>query len=112
MTAARSRTSAFASRLPTVQPRIFDMKTILKLAAVAAALATASIASAQDTAGGHWEWQAKPPHGPKSTFPSHVRVWIKDADNTMASCNCAMMKVDRAACMMNMPGKAEKPSVG
>lgn len=88
------------------------MKTILTLAAVAAVLASASIASAHNTAGGHWEWRSQPSHGPKSTGPSHVRVRVKDADINMASCDCTMMKADHAACMMNMPGKAEKPSAG
>lgn len=88
------------------------MKTILKLAAIAAALATTSIASAQNTAGGHWEWRDQPSHSPKSPFPSRVRVWIKDAETSMANCDCAMMKADHTGCMMNMPGKAEKPSAG
>lgn len=88
------------------------MKTILKLAAVAAALATASIASAHDNAGGHWEWRNGPSFGPKSTVPSRTRVWVKDAETSMANCDCAMMKADHAACMMNMPGKAGAPSAG
>lgn len=88
------------------------MKTILKLVAVAAAIASASAATAQDTAGGHWEWRSRTAHSPKSTGPAHVRVWVNDADNSMASCDCPMMKADPADCMMNMPGKAGAPSAG
>lgn len=88
------------------------MKTILTLAAVAAALATTSVASAQDTAGGHWEWRNGPSYGPKSTVPSRTRVWVKDAATSMANCDCAMMQADHAACMMTMPGKAAAPSAG
>ncbi|NBW75760.1 MAG: hypothetical protein EBR34_08170 [Sphingomonadaceae bacterium] len=88
------------------------MKTILTLAAVATALATASVASAHDSAGGHWEWRTQPSYGPKSTVPSRIRVWVKDGEVNMASCDCAMMKADRAACMMDMPGKAGTPSAG
>lgn len=88
------------------------MKTILKLAVFAAALATTSIASAQDRPAGHWEWRNQPSYGPKSTVPSRIRVWVKDSETGMASCDCAMMKGDHAACMMNMFGKAERPSAG
>lgn len=88
------------------------MKTILTLAAVAAALATASIASAQENPGGHWEWRSQPSFGSKSTVPSRTRVWVKDAETSMANCDCAMMKADKASCMMNMPGKAGAPSAG
>lgn len=56
------------------------MKTFLTLAAVAAALAGASAASAHDNAGGHWEWQSRPTFGPnKSNLPSQVRVWVRAA---------------------------------
>ena len=88
------------------------MKTILTLAAVVAALATASIASAHDNAGGHWEWRNQPSFGPKSTVPSRTRVWVKNGETSMASCDCAMMKADQASCMMNMPGKGRAPSAG
>ena len=88
------------------------MKTILTLAAVAAALATASIASAHDTAGGHWEWRSQPSFGPKSTGPSRVRVWVKDGKTSVANCDCPMMKTHASGCMMNMPGKTGAPSAG
>jgi hypothetical protein len=88
------------------------MKTILTLAAFAAALATTSIASAHDNAGGHWEWRAQPSFGPKSTGPSRIRVWVQDGDTHMANCDCAMMKEDASTCMMGMRGKAGAPSAG
>lgn len=88
------------------------MKTILPLAAVAAALATASIASAHDNAGGHWEWRTQSSFGPKSTVPSRTRIWVRDGETSMANCDCAMMKADASGCMMNMPGKGEAPSAG
>lgn len=88
------------------------MKTILTLATVAAAFATASVASAHDTASGHWEWRTQPTFGPKSTGPTRIRVWVKGAETNMANCDCAMMKADQANCMMNMPGKAGAPSAG
>ncbi|MFO1255405.1 MAG: hypothetical protein U1E37_07005 [Sphingomonadaceae bacterium] len=89
------------------------MKTMLTFAAVAAALASASIASAQDTAGGHWEWRTRPTHNPKSYVPDTYRVWVKDGkDMQVAKCDCPMMKDSPDNCMMNMPGKAEKPSAG
>ena len=89
------------------------MKMFLTLAAVAAAFATSSLAQANDRAGGHWEWQSRPSHGPnKSGFPQRVRVWIKDGGSEVADCNCAMMKMSAADCMMDMPGKHGVPSAG
>lgn len=88
------------------------MKTILTLAAFAAALATASVASAHDNASGHWEWRTQPTFGPKSTGPSRLRVWVKGAETSMANCDCAMMKPDHASCMMDMRGKSGAPSAG
>lgn len=89
------------------------MKTFLTLAAVAAALAGASAASAHDNAGGHWEWQSRPTFGPnKSNLPSQVRVWVKDRSSEVANCNCDMMKMSAADCMMNIPGKPKAPSAG
>ncbi|AZI37740.1 hypothetical protein NT2_06_01410 [Caenibius tardaugens NBRC 16725] len=89
------------------------MKTFLTLAAVAAALAGASAASAHDNAGGHWEWQFRPTFGPnKSNRPSQVRVWVKDRSSEVANCNCDMMKMSVADCMMDMRGKGKAPSAG
>jgi hypothetical protein len=88
------------------------MKTILTLAAVAAALAIASIASAHDNTGGHWEWRSQPSFGPKSTVPSQTRVWVKDSKDRMANCDCDMMKRSAADGMMDMRGKGAAPSAG
>jgi phosphopentomutase len=88
------------------------MKTILTFAAVAAALTNASLASAHDTAGGHWEWRSHPSSGPKSTVPSRLRAWVKDGEASMASCDCAMMKADASGCMMDMRGKSAASSAG
>lgn len=89
------------------------MKTIFTLAAIAAALAGASVASAHDSAGGHWEWQTRAAFGPnKSNLPSQVRVWVKDRNSEMADCNCDMMKLSAADCMMDMRGKGAAPSAG
>lgn len=89
------------------------MKMIFTLAAVAAALAGASVASAHDNAGGHWEWQSRPTFGPnKSNVPSQVRVWVKDRGSEVANCNCDMMKMSAADCMMDMHGKSKAPSAG
>lgn len=89
------------------------MKSILTLAAIAAALAGATTASAHDQAAGHWEWQTRPAFGPnKSNLPSQVRVWVKDRNSEMAECNCDMMKLSAADCMMDMRGKRAAPSAG
>lgn len=86
------------------------MKSILTLAAFATALAGASAASAQDRAGGHWEWRTAPSFGPRATAPTRTRVWVRDSEARMASCDCAMMKGDAAGCMMGMPGSASPPA--
>lgn len=89
------------------------MKTILTLAAVAAALATSSLAQASDRAGGHWQWQSRVTSGPnKSNMPQQVRVWVKDGGIDLADCNCAMMKMSAANCMMDMPDKRAVPFAG
>jgi len=89
------------------------MKTIFRLAAVAAALAGASVASAHDSAGGHWEWQTRPTFGPnKSNLPSQARVWVKDRNSEMADCKCDMMKLSADDCMMDVRGKGAAPSAG
>ncbi|MFZ5700692.1 MAG: hypothetical protein ACOY4P_04995 [Pseudomonadota bacterium] len=109
----RARELAFAVRHLVVQSRIFNMKTILTLVAVAAALAGASVASAHENAGGHWEWQSRPTFGPnKSNLPPQVRVWVNDRNSEMADCNCDMMKMSAADCMRDMPGKRAAPSAG
>ena len=77
------------------------MKIMIALAATLAAFASASIASASDRPGGHYEWQNRPVYGPnKSGLPSLVRVWVGNAAD-IASCDCAMMrdKATEAECM-------------
>ena len=89
------------------------MKTILTLAAAIAALTTAAASFANTPAGGHWDWQTRPTPGPnKSNLPQQVRVWIKDAGTEVADCNCNMMKMSAAGCMMDMQGKRAAPSAG
>ncbi|NML95716.1 hypothetical protein [Novosphingobium olei] len=86
------------------------MKPILTLAAVAAALATTSVASAHDASNGHWDWRGQSPFGPRSiAYPSN-RVWVKDNAPAVASCNCSMMKTDCAKRMMGMSRKSHSPS--
>ncbi|MBA4354452.1 MAG: hypothetical protein C0409_07140 [Novosphingobium sp.] len=89
------------------------MKTLLTLAAAIAALTAASASLASTPAGGHWEWQSRPTPGPnKSNLPQQIRVWIKDGGTEVADCNCSMMKMSAANCMMDMPGKRAMPSAG
>lgn len=86
------------------------MKMYFTLAAIAATLAGASVASAHENATGHWEWRSQPSIGPKSIAPSRIRVWVRDSEARVASCDCAMMKGDAAGCMMGMPGSASRPA--
>ncbi len=89
------------------------MKMILTLAAAIAALTTASASFASTPAGGHWDWQSRLTPGPnKSGLPRRVRVWIKDPDTEAADCNCSMMKMSAADCMIDMPDKRAVPSAG
>lgn len=85
------------------------MKMILTLAAVAAALATASASSAHDVASGHYEWRDAPVVGPRA-ISHRVRVWVRNERTTVANCDCSMMKADASGCMMNMSGKGRGPS--
>lgn len=87
------------------------MKTIITLAAAAAALATASVASAKDTAGGHYEWRDAPWAGPKA-IPHRERVWVRDEQTATASCDCSMMQADASGCMMDRSGKGRAGSAG
>ncbi len=89
------------------------MKNLLTLAAALAAFTSVSAASAQDRGPGHWEWQTRAAPGPnKSSLPSRVRVWVKDAP-TVANCDCAMMRdTAMAADCMAMPHKGGSSSHG
>ena len=88
------------------------MKILLTIAATLAAFTSVSAQAANDRGPGHYEWQSRPTPGPnKSNLPSRVRVWVKDDLARMANCDCDMMKVAAADCMM-MPGKGASPSKG
>ena len=88
------------------------MKILMTIAATLAALTSVSAQAANDRGPGHWEWQSRQTPGPnKSNLPSRVRVWVKDDQAKMANCDCDMMKVDAADCMMK-PGKATNSSNG
>lgn len=84
------------------------MKTILTLAALAAALAGTSAASAHEAAPGHWEWRTKPSFGPKAIAPSLGRVWVKDSGSELANCDCSMMKPEATVCMMDMSAQGPR----
>lgn len=89
------------------------MKTILTLAAAVAVFTTASASIAHTPAGGHWEWQSRLTPGPnKSNIPQQTRVWVRDGGPEVADCNCNMMKMSAADCMMDMQGKRAAPSAG
>lgn len=89
------------------------MKTFLTLTAAIAALTIASTSFPHTPAGGHWAWQSRSTPGPnKSNLPQQVRVWVKDGGTEMEDCNCAMMKMSAADCMMDMQGKRTAPSAG
>lgn len=88
------------------------MKTFLTLAAFAAAFAAPTAASANEIAGGHWEWRNQPSYGPKSTVPLRARVWVKDEQASMANCECKEMSAQMSGCVMDPSGKGLKPSAG
>jgi hypothetical protein len=80
---------------------------VLALGAVSTA---AFAADSNARPGGHYEWQQVPQYGPRSTGPTQKRVWVPDTAQ-MADCDCDMMKMSAADCMMNMH-KPKAPSVG
>ena len=82
-------------------------------AALAAAMSLTAPAWASDQTHapqGHWEWQSVPQYGPRATGPAQKRVWVPD-NAQMANCDCDMMKMSAADCMMNMH-KPKAPSAG
>lgn len=85
------------------------MKTFLTIAAAAATFFGASVASAHDNAGGHFEWRDAPAIGPRAV-PHRIRLWVRDEQAMMANCDCSMMKADSSGCMMDMVGKGRAPS--
>lgn len=88
------------------------MKILLTLAVTLAAFTSVPAAAANEPSGGHYEWQNRAVYGPKSNFPTRVRVWVEGAPE-MASCDCAMMrdKATKAACM-DMPKNGAGHSKG
>ena len=88
------------------------MKTFVIVAAALAAVASASAVSAQDTARGGSQWQARSASGPRSGPVAPVRVREKDRASAMTDCDCPMMKASAADCMMGMTGKHAPRSKG
>ena len=73
---------------------------------------TAAFAADSDSRpGGHYEWRQVPQFGPKAPLTAPHRVWVPDAQQ-VANCDCDMMKMSAADCMMNMQGKPKAPSAG
>ncbi|OYW89097.1 MAG: hypothetical protein B7Z20_00910 [Sphingobium sp. 32-64-5] len=91
------------------------MKTFTIAAALGAALlapATAFAAdSPQERGSGHYEWRDAPQPGPRSTGPTHKRVWVPDHPQ-MANCDCDMMKMSADDCMKPMQPGSAAPSAG
>ncbi len=85
----------------------------MTLAALAAALSFSAPAWAGDQTNapqGHWEWRSAPQFGPKAPLTAPRRVWVPDTAQ-MANCDCDMMKMSAADCMMNTH-KPKAPSAG
>lgn len=80
---------------------------------VAIALPLPSLAAEgqHQSGSGHYEWRPVPQYGPRATGPVQKRVWVPDNAQT-ANCDCDMMKMSAADCMMNMQGKSKAPSAG
>ena len=81
--------------------------------AVLALGAASTVAFAADSGarpGGHDEWRHVPQIGPKAPIAAPPRVWVPD-NAQMANCDCDMMKMSAADCMMNMH-KPKAPSAG
>jgi hypothetical protein len=102
-----------AVRAKLIQPRIFNMKILLTIAATLAASTSVSAASASERGGGHYEWQNRAQSGPnKSNLSSRVRVWVKDMV-AVADCDCTMMKDKASAAVcMDMPDHGARHSKG
>lgn len=84
---------------------------MIKLSILLAAPIPAPAAEgAQHTGSGHYEWRPVPQPGPRSTGPALKRVWVPD-DVQAADCECAMMKMNAAECMKEMPGMGSSSSV-
>lgn len=85
------------------------MKTFLTLAIVAATFASASLASAHENVGGHFEWRDAPTFGPRA-IPHRIRLWVPDEQATAANDCCAMPKAGASGCTMDMSGQGRTGS--
>ena len=82
----------------------------LAVLALGAASTAAFAADSSARPGGHYEWRQVPQFGPKAPMAAPRRVWVPDTAQ-MANCDCDMMKMSAADCMMNMH-KPKAPSAG
>ncbi|MEO7689046.1 MAG: hypothetical protein ABIS51_07145 [Sphingomonas sp.] len=60
--------------------------------------AFASSLQAAESGQGHFEWRAGTQAGPRAPLSPPRRVWIPSDAERMASCGCAMMRVQPEAC--------------
>ncbi len=67
-------------------------------ALLAAVPAFASTPQAGASGQGHFEWRAGTQAGPRGSLNPPRRVWIPSDADRMASCDCAMMRVQPEAC--------------
>lgn len=67
-------------------------------ALLAAVPAFASPLQAATSGQGHFEWRAGTQAGPRAPLSPPQRVWIPSDADRMASCDCAMMRVQPEAC--------------
>jgi hypothetical protein len=89
----------------------FTFRTAALAVLALGAVSTAAFATDSDARpGGHYEWHQVPQHGPKAPLTAPQRVWVPDTAQ-MANCDCDMMKMSAADCMMNMH-KPKAPSAG
>jgi hypothetical protein len=97
-----------------ITPRNIVMKTFTIAAALGAALIASAAAYAADapqkSGSGHYEWRQVPQFGPKAPLTAPQRVWVPDNART-ADCDCDMMKMSAADCMMDMH-RPKVPSAG
>lgn len=85
------------------------MKIFSLVAAFGAALlapVAAMAADAPQSNAGHYEWRSVQQVGPRASGPAQQRVWV--SDRQVADCDCGMMKMAAADCMMPMQGMGAK----
>lgn len=86
------------------------MKTFSLVAAFSAAFLTpvaAMAADAPQSNSGHFEWRSIQQVGPRAPATAQHRVWVADGQQ-VADCDCDMMKMTAADCMMPMQNMGEK----